>query len=123
MDLPAAINAYWDSNAALPSLKFQYAPAKYNPPIAILNPKGFSRERLNGNFKIDTHRYEFTVIKTDAADAFETGMAALDFMNLFSPAGLIVINGEPDSFATPVETGQANMWQFKFTIDIEIQPS
>jgi hypothetical protein len=123
MDLPQAIKAFWDTNGTLPELYFQHAPAKTDPPVSVFRPYGFNRKRLNAGFKYDTHRYEFTVIDTDAVAAYETGFVAMDYIQTFSPSGIIGIVTEPDSYATPTETGQAHSWQFKFKAIITITPS
>ena len=125
MDLPAAIKTYWYS---LPTpisnypLRFQYAEASLNPPVAIFRPNGFGRTRLNEGLYYDTHRYEFTLVNLVAESAYEDGFLAMQYMQDLGVNGIIRIRVEPDSFATPVEDGQANSWAFRFVLDIDIQP-
>lgn len=126
MDLPAAIKQYWDSlPAPLGSypLRFQYAEASLNPPVAIFRPNGFGRKRLNAGFYYDTHRYEFTLINLVAESAYEDGFLAMQYMQDLAVVGIIRIDCDPDDFATPVEEGQANSWAFRFVLDIDIQPA
>jgi hypothetical protein len=125
MELPAAIKQYWDSLPAPLSsylLRFQYAEASLNPPVAIFRPNGFGRKRLNAGFYYDTHRYEFTLINLVAESAYEDGFLAMQYMQDLAVVGIIRIDCDPDDFATPVEEGQANSWAFRFVLDIDIQP-
>lgn len=125
MDLPAAIKQYWDSLPAPLSsypLRFQYAEASLNLPVAIFRPNGFGRKRLNAGFYYDTHRYEFTLINLVAESAYEDGFLAMQYMQDLTVVGIIRIDCDPDDFATPVEEGQANSWAFRFVLDIDIQP-
>lgn len=123
-DLPAKIATYWAANAgSLPALWLEYAPASDDPPVATYRPMGFSREYANVGLQIDTHRYRFALLDTDAVAAYENGFTAMTLLSSFTCPGLVNVKAEPEDFATPVETGQANVWSFEFTVDFMITPS
>jgi hypothetical protein len=124
LNLPQTIIDYWTANRGnLPHLWLEYAPATDTPPIAIMEPTGFAREHANKPFYFDTHKYRFTVLATDAVEAYENGFAAIAMMNDFTCAGFINLTIQPEQYATPFSTGQANIWAFEFSIDFLVTPS
>lgn len=124
MNLPQVILAYWNANqGTLPTLWLEYAPAEYLPPVAIMEPTGFSRDYSNAPYFYDTYKYGFTILATDAVAAYEKGFAAITMLNGFNCSGLINTKVQPEQFATPFSTGQANVWAFEFSIEFLITPS
>lgn len=123
-NLPQKIAAYWTANrGALPPLWLEYSPANSTPPVAIYRPEGFSRDQANLGLIMDTHRYKFDMLDTDPVAAYENGFNAITLLYAFTCPGLIMVSAEPDDFATPSETGQANVWCFGFNVDFKITPS
>jgi hypothetical protein len=123
-NLPKMIADYWSANrGTLPALWLEYAPASDDPPVAVYRPMGFSRDYANVGLMMDTHRYKFDMLDTDPVAAYENGFNAITLLYAFTCPGLIVVSAEPDDFATPSETGQANVWCFGFNVDFKITPS
>lgn len=123
-NLPQEVLAFWNANShGFPALWYEYAPEGQYPPIAVFWADGFSREYANVGFKMDTYRYKFSLLGTDPVATYEAGFKAVAYLNAFEPSGHIQTNPTPEQFATPSETGQANVWEYNFTIEFTIQPS
>ena len=124
MNLPQIIIDYWTANrGTLPHLWLEYAPATGTPPIALMEPTGFSRDHANKPFYYDTYKYGFTLLAMDAVEAYTNGFAAITLMNGFDCDGFINLTIQPEQYATPFSTGQANVWAFEFSAEFLITPS
>jgi hypothetical protein len=121
--LPEALLAYWNANTiGLPPLWFEFAPEVAQPPVAIFDPEGFSRDWGNVGFSLDTYRYKFSIYQLDPVTSYTQGFTAVSYMNDFQFPGLVMVTPKPESMATPALVGQANVWAYEFSLDINITP-
>lgn len=124
MNLPQLVQNYWSANrGSMPELWLEYAPATDDPPVAVFEPAGFSRDYANAPFFMDTYKYKFSILDLDAVSAYTNGFAAITMMAGFTCPGLINLTSEPEQFATPFSAGQATVWTFEFSIDFLLTPS
>lgn len=120
--VPEELKNFWDALTGLPELRLGYTEDAALPQ-AVYRSTGFARERLNGGFREDVHRYEIAIISDDPAAAFEAGMDATFSLDAFAPPGLVHTQVQPEQWATPMKVGQLDVWVFKINLVIRIVPA
>lgn len=117
---PAVIQSFWSAQSGLPSLWLEYAPEPLNPPIAVLEATGFSRDYISAGMKQDTHNYKISILTTSAETTWTTGEAATVAMENLTHEKIVAVRISPDNLAKPVQVGQADLWVFEFSVEIDI---
>lgn len=120
--VPEELKNFWDALPGLPELRLAYTEDSALPQ-AVYRSTGFARERLNGGFREDVHRYEIALVCDDAATAFESGMDAAFSLDAFAPPGIVHTQVQPEQWATPMKVGQLDVWVFKINLVIRIVPA
>ena len=124
--LADAILAHWNTDTALPKLRFQYIPIEEfeaisgNHTLAAFRFEGFNREYGNGGAEFNTYNMAFTVIGLDAGVTWDIGQKAITNVNTLESNGLYNTSVEPSEMATPSELGGMNVWSFGFSARFSI---
>lgn len=120
--VPEELKNFWDALPGLPELRLAYTEDAALPQ-AVYRSTGFARERLNGGFAEDVHRYEITIISDAPEVAYEAGMDAALSLDAFAPPGIVHTRVQPEQWAMPMNAGQLDVWVFKINLVIRIVPA
>lgn len=121
-DLTSLLTTFWNTQAGLPSLWFNYIPseewATVPFPVVVFGISGFNRDQKNGGVKFDNWSYEFTVFDDDPITVFTKGNDCLQALNNFEASPIYMSKVKPEEMATPANLGGRDVWTFRFSVTL-----